>query len=80
MFAVAFGRLGSLIFAGGIVDNALVIRARIYADHSFFGIQLNSTIIAPYRRPSEFPRLFTLLTKQPTVMAVEGASANFAID
>ena len=43
VFAAAFGGLGTLLFAGGIGDNALVIRARIYADHSFFGIQLDST-------------------------------------
>jgi len=42
-FAAALGGLGTLVFAGGIGENAPVIRARICADLGFLGIQLDPT-------------------------------------
>ena len=42
-FAAALGGLGTLVFAGGIGENAPVIRARICADLDFLGIQLDPT-------------------------------------
>lgn len=42
-FAAALGGLGMLVFAGGIGENAPVIRARICADLGFLGIQLDPT-------------------------------------
>ena len=42
-FAAALGGLGTLFFAGGIGENAPVIRARICADLDFLGIQLDPT-------------------------------------
>ena len=41
-FAAALGGLDTLVFAGGIGENAPVIRARICADLGFLGIQLDS--------------------------------------
>jgi len=40
-FAAALGGLGTLVFTGGIGENAPVIRARICADLGFLGIQLD---------------------------------------
>ena len=42
-FAAALGGLGTLVFAGGIGENAPMIRARICADLGFLGIQLDPT-------------------------------------
>ncbi len=42
-FAAALGGLGTLVFAGGIGENAPVIRARVCADLGFLGIQLDPT-------------------------------------
>ena len=42
-FAAALGGLDTLVFAGGIGENAPVIRARICADLGFLGIQLDPT-------------------------------------
>jgi acetate kinase len=39
-FAAALGGLDTLVFAGGIGENAPVIRSRICADLGFLGIQL----------------------------------------
>ena len=41
-FAAALGGLDTLIFAGGIGENAPVIRARICEDLSFLGLQLDA--------------------------------------
>ena len=40
-FAAALGGLDALVFAGGIGENAPVIRARICADLGFLGIRLD---------------------------------------
>ena len=42
-FAAALGGLDTLVFAGGIGENAPVIRSRICADLGFLGIQLDRT-------------------------------------
>jgi acetate kinase len=42
-FAAALGGLDTLVFAGGIGENAPVIRSRICADLGFLGIQLDAT-------------------------------------
>ena len=42
-FAAALGGLDMLVFAGGIGENAPMIRARICADLGFLGIQLDPT-------------------------------------
>ena len=42
-FAAALGGLDTLVFAGGIGENAPVIRSRICADLGFLGIQLDQT-------------------------------------
>ena len=42
-FAAALGGLDTLVFAGGIGENAPVIRTRICADLGFLGIQLDPT-------------------------------------
>ena len=39
-FAAALGGLGTLVFAGGIGENATMIRGRICGDLGFLGIQL----------------------------------------
>lgn len=42
-FAAALGGLDTLVFAGGIGENAPVIRSRICADLGFLGIQLDES-------------------------------------
>ncbi len=42
-YAAALGGLDTLVFAGGIGENAPVIRSRICADLGFLGIQLDET-------------------------------------
>ncbi|MEO5573638.1 MAG: acetate/propionate family kinase [Gammaproteobacteria bacterium] len=42
-YSAALGGLDTLVFAGGIGENAAVIRARICADLGFLGIQLDPT-------------------------------------
>ena len=42
-FAAALGGLDTLVFAGGIGENAPVIRARICAGLEFLGVELNKT-------------------------------------
>ena len=40
-FAAALGGLDTLVFSGGIGENAAVIRARVCDDLNFLGIELN---------------------------------------
>jgi acetate kinase len=42
-FAAALGGLDTLVFAGGIGENAPLVRARICEDLSFLGIELNAS-------------------------------------
>ena len=42
-FAAALGGVDTLVFAGGIGENAPVIRARICAGLGFLGVELNET-------------------------------------
>jgi acetate kinase len=42
-FAAALGGLESLVFAGGIGENAPVVRARICEGLSFLGVELDET-------------------------------------
>ena len=42
-FAAALGGLDTLVFAGGIGENAPVIRSRICVDLGFLGVQLDRT-------------------------------------
>src|SRR6185503_7708733 len=42
-FAAALGGLDTLVFAGGIGENAAVVRSRICDDLEFFGVQLDKT-------------------------------------
>jgi acetate kinase len=42
-FAAALGGLDTLVFAGGIGENAPVVRARICSGLDFLGIQLNES-------------------------------------
>ena len=53
-FAAALGGLDMLVFAGGIGENAPMIRARICADLDFLGIQLD-----PIRNKSNEPVIST---------------------
>ena len=53
-FAAALGGLDTLVFAGGIGENAPVVRARICGELNFLGIELspqrnaeNETLISP---------------------------------
>ena len=42
-FAAALGGLDTLVFAGGIGENAAAVRARVCAGLEFFGVQLDET-------------------------------------
>ena len=66
-FAAALGGLGTLVFAGGIGENAPVIRARICADLGFLGIQLD-----PARNKSNEP----VISADASRVSVRGMSTD----
>jgi acetate kinase len=63
-FAAALGGLDTLVFAGGIGENAPLVRARICAGLSFLGIELNES------RNAETAAVISTDTSQGTVRVI----------